>query len=161
MTCNKVWLFQVIPRCPVNNVVLPTCILLCFPKWERKGCSYIKQARNLFIEQIFIGAVLFLVRGIQLDETDTRIALLFSSQPFRKQLLQICNSFIYSTNIWTSAACRMLSLALRGAVVNKTRILCCHGAYVECSLEHQLWWGTHWPGHLTPCQDGKGIACWG
>lgn len=144
------WIFQVIQRCPFNNVLfLPTCILLCFLKWNRKVWSYIRQTRNLFIPQKFIGYLLFQVRGIQLDKADMFPALVncyptLFTQPLREQPLLI-TQFIYLFD-------KHLSIyyvsALKDAVVNKTGLALVCGASspvmeIGSNLEHKLRWGTH------------------
>lgn len=139
-----------IQKFPFNNVIfLPTCILICFLKWNRKGWSYIRQARNLFIPQIFIGYLLVQARGIQLDKADTFPALVncyptLFTQPLSEQPLLI-TQFIYlfdkHLNIYYVSA-------LKDAVVNKTGLALVCRAYspvmeIASNLEHKLQWGTH------------------
>lgn len=53
MTCNEVWSFKWFRDVLLIMPFFTYMHFWCFLKWERKGWSHIRQARNLFIQHIF------------------------------------------------------------------------------------------------------------
>lgn len=75
-----------------------------FPQVGKEGWSPIRQARNLFIQQIFIGCLPFQTPGMQLENKAGRIPILvscwiFLSRPLRDQLSLKPSSLIYPPDI--------------------------------------------------------------